>query len=128
MITQFLMDGLAYNVQVMDLTRSFEVKDAISASVTQAGGIYRDPIGTYYNYTMTIREKNGDRAALDAFWDAVSAPNKSHVCVFPYNQTTLTQNMYVTAGSQPIRRLEQAGANWGDITIRFTAQVPKVIP
>lgn len=127
MITQFLLDGVAYNVQVMALSRSFEVKDAISASVTQGGSIYRNPIGTYYNYSMTVREKDGDRGAFDAFWDAISKPVDSHVCAFPYNQTTLTQRMYVTSGNQEIRRLYKDGAEWKDITVQFIAQAPKVL-
>ena len=121
------MDGIEYNVQVMSLKRSFKVKDAIRASETQNGSIHRNLIGTYYNYTMTVREKNGDRAALDAFWDAISKPVTSHVCVFPYNQTIITQKMYVTTGTQDILRLQASGAQWGDITVNFTAQAPKVM-
>lgn len=127
MITQFMIDGLSYNVQVMSLTRSFEVKDAIRASETQDGNIYRDPVGTYYSYSMTVREKDGDRNAFDAFWDVISKPTASHVCVFPFNQTMLTQKMYVTSGSQPIERLYEDGARWSDITVQFIAQAPKVL-
>lgn len=127
MITQFLIDGESYNVQVMSLKRSFEIKDAIRASETQNGNIYRLPIGTYYNYSMTIREKDGDREAFDAFWETISKPVTSHVCVFPYNQTTISQKMYVTAGSQEINRLYADGATWKDITLNFIAQAPKVL-
>ena len=127
MITQFMIDGKAYNVQVMSLRRSFEVKDAIRASETQNGNIYRSPIGTYYNYSMTVREKDGDRAAFDEFWEVMSQPVASHVCVFPYNQTTISQKMYVTSGSQDIMRLYTDGATWKDITINFMAQAPKVL-
>lgn len=127
MITQFLMDGNAYNVQVMNLSRAFDIKDAISPSYTQGGGIYRNLIGTYYGYSMTVREKDGDRAALDEFWEAISAPVESHECMFPYNQSFLTQKMYVTSGNQSIRRLYQNGAEWADITIQFIAQAPKVV-
>ena len=126
MITQFLLDGNAYNVQVMNLKRSFSVKDAIQPSETQNGSIYRNPIGTYYNYTMTVRQKDDDRASFDAFWEAISKPVASHVCVFPYNQSTITQQMYVTAGSQDIKRLYKDGAEWRDITVNFIAQAPKV--
>lgn len=126
MIVQFLLDGAEYNVSVLSLSRSFSIKDAIAASTTQDGNIYRDPIGTYYNYTMVVADK-GDMAALDAFWEAISQPVASHVCVFPYNQQTLTQRMYVTTGTQPIRRLHSNGVEWGEIKINFTAQAPKVL-
>lgn len=128
MITQFIMDGEMYNVQVMALKRSFEIKETIAAKLTQSGGIYRDLAGTYYNYQMTVREKNGDREALDAFWDAVSKPVPSHECTFPYNQTVMTQRMYVKTGSQDIGRLYENGADWKDITVQFVAQAPKVMP
>lgn len=128
MITQFIMDGKTYNVQVMSLKRLFDIKEAIQAKYTQGGGIYRDLVGTYYNYQITVREKNGDREALDAFWDDISKPVVSHDCVFPYNQTVLSQKMYVKNGSQDISRLYEDGAVWKDITIQFFAKAPKVIP
>ena len=128
MITQFIMDGETYNVQVMSLKRTFEIKEAIAAKLTQSGGIYRDLVGTYYNYQMTVREKNGDREAMDAFWEEVSKPVPSHTCTFPYNQSVLTQKMYVKTGSQDISRLYEDGAYWRDITIQFIAKEPKVLP
>ena len=127
MITQFLMDGVSYNVQVMSLKRSFEIKEAIAAKYTQSGDIYRDLVGTYYNYTITVRERNGDREALDAFWNAISKAVAAHECVFPYNQSTLSQKMYVKNGSQDIGRLYEDGATWKDITVQFIAKEPKVI-
>ena len=127
MITQFILDGETYNVQVMSLRRSFEIKESIAAKLTQNGDIYRDLIGTYYNYTITVREKEGDREALDAFWDAVSSPDPSHECIFPYNQTVLAQKMYVKTGNQEISCLHKDGATWKDITVQFIAKEPKVI-
>lgn len=127
MITQFLMDGVSYNVQVMSLKRSFEIKESIAAKYTQSGDIYRDLVGTYYNYTITVRERNSDREALDAFWNAISKPIASHDCVFPYNQETLSQKMYIKTGTQDISRLYEDGATWKDITVQFIAKEPKVI-
>lgn len=129
MITQFLLDGEAYNVNVMSLKRLFEVKDTTSSvKMTQSGRIYRNPVGTYYNYQMTVRQRGSDRESLDAFWDAISQPVESHLCVFPYNQTILSQKMYVKTGSQDIVRLHDDGAEWRDITIQFLATTPAVMP
>lgn len=126
MITQFIMDGVAYNVNVLSLRRLFEVKDATASRIVQSGNIHRDLAGTYYNYTIVVSERNGDRAALDAFWDAVSKPVASHTCVFPYNQTTVTQQMYVKTGTQDIVRLYEDGAEWDKITVQYFAKAPKV--
>lgn len=128
MIKPFVMDGIEYNIDVISLERSFTVMDSSKANRTQSGEMYRDPVGTYYNYTMTVAERDGDPDSLDAFWDAVSQPVDSHVCVFPYNQETLTQRMYVTSGKQQIRRINERNTSWGDISLNFIAMIPKVVP
>lgn len=128
MITQFLMDGVEYNVQVMSLRRQFEVKDALPQKVAQSGDIYRNPVGTYYHYILVVREKDGDRESFDRFWDDVSKPVENHVCVFPYNQSMITQKMYIATGHQDIVRLESNGAEWHDITVHYKAAEPKVLP
>lgn len=124
----FLLDGVAYNVWVKKLTRKFSVLDTGKSGRTQNGSMYRDVIGTYYNYTMVVEGKNGSREDLDAFWEAVSQPEKSHLCVFPYNQTTMTQQMYVTSGEQDLVCRTEKGTDWGELTLNFVAMVPKVTP
>lgn len=123
----FTMDGAAYNLCVTELRRSFAVLDTGEAGRTQNGRMYRDPVGTYYNYTMTVQRQGSDDASLDAFWEAVSAPVASHVCTFPYNRQTLTQRMYVTAGEQQLQLL-RGEPRWGAVTVNFIAMDPQVTP
>lgn len=127
-IQPFLLDGVAYNVHVTNLKRSFSVLDTDKSGRTQDGEMYRDIIGTFYNYEMTVQPRGGNTADLDAFWDAISQPVASHVCTFPYNQTTITQRMYVTGGDQPIKLLQPAKTHWGELTIKFIAMSPRVTP
>lgn len=128
MVKPFVMDGIEYNVWVEELERSFSVLDTDKTGRTQDGNMYRDPIGTYYNYSMTVSDRDGDFQALDAFWDAISLPQESHVCEFPYNQETLTQRMYVTSGKQAIRQIHSNHTKWGSIKINFIAMSPEVVP
>lgn len=127
-ITPFLLNGIPYNVRVQKLVRKFSVQDTNKSGRTQSGSMYRDIIGTFYNYEMVIEMRGNDREALDAIWEAISQPKKSHVCVFPYGQKMLTQNMYVTSGEQELLELAETGAYWGEITISFIAMTPKVRP
>lgn len=123
----FLMDGIAYNVNVTSLKRKFSVMDTDKSGRTQNGEMYRDIIGTFFNYTMTIQERAGDAASLEDFWEAISDPTKaSHVCVFPYGQTTLTQRMYVTSGEQDLKLMQKDRNHWGEITVNFIAMGPEV--
>ena len=124
----FIVDGVTYNVHVTDLVRKFSVLDTDKSGRTMDGEMYRDPIGTYYNYTMTISPKDDDIAAMDAFWDTISKPQKCFNCTFPYNQTTLSQKMYVTSGEQSVKRITGERVHWGEITINFIAMSPKVTP
>lgn len=124
----FTIDGVGYNVHVTKLTRKFSVMDTEKSGRTLNGEMYRDPIGTFYNYTMTIAPAAGDTAAMDAFWEAISQPVPSHVCVFPYGQNTLTQRMYVTSGEQDLTVIAGGMSHWGEITINFIAMGPKVTP
>ena len=128
MVKPLIMDGIEYNVHVLKLTRKFSVLDSGKTGRTQGGGMYRDIIGTYYNYAMTVVGKDDDKESFDAFWDAISAPEEHHECVFPYNQETLSQKMYVTSGEQDVRFLESDCTHWGEINISFVAMSPKVVP
>ena len=127
-IQTFLLDGESYNVSVTKLTRKFSVLDTDKSGRTQNGEMYRDPIGTFYNYSMTVCARNSDSAALDAFWEVISQPVKSHVCVFPYGQETLSQKMYVTSGEQELRLMTEKKNHWDEISINFIAMSPKVVP
>lgn len=83
----FLMDGRAYNVEVESdsLERSFAVTDTDQSGRTMDYTMERDVIGTFYNYAMKVYPKDGDTASYDAFYDAVSDPNRdSHEMTFPY--------------------------------------------
>ena len=90
--------------------------------------MFRDMFGTYYHYTMKIAEQDGNQAALEAFWEAISQPQISHICVFPYGQNTLTQRMYITGGEQELKRMGKDGNSWGEVVVHFLAVAPEVTP
>lgn len=122
------MDGVVYPVRVLALKRKFSLVETGISGRTQDGQMYRDLFGTYYHYTMTVAQQGEDAQALDDFWEAVSGPEISHVCVFPYGQKTLTQRMYVTAGEQSLLRVDRDKNHWGEMQIEFVAMAPEVMP
>ena len=78
--------------------------------------------------TGALQSALGDMAALDAFWEAVSQPEVSHICQFPYGQDTLVQRMYVTSGEQEILLMTDQKNYWKEITLDFIAMSPRVVP
>ena len=124
----FLMDGIAYNIRVSKMTRKFSVQDTDRTGRTQDGEMYRDIVGTFYNYAMVVEQKDADTESFDQFWEAISQPVESHVCVFPYNQSIMTQRMYITSGEQELVSRTPSRTKWGEISISYIAMSPKVVP
>lgn len=123
----FTIDGISYNVHVTSLVRKFSVLDTDKSGRTLDGKMYRDPVGTFYNYSMAVTPKDGDAAAMDAFWEAISQPKTSHKCSFPYGQSYIEQEMYITSGEQSVVRMNQDKTYWGEMSLNFIAMEPKVI-
>lgn len=122
----FRINGVSFQVDVVQLKREFSVPQTNNSGKTMDGTIYREPVGTYYNYTMTVRPRPGKQADMDAFWEQISQPAVSHTCTFPYNQQTLSQEMYVTGGEQALERMGEKDVTWGEVTLRFMAMRPTV--
>ncbi len=124
----FIMDGIEYDVHVTKLTEKFVVMDTDKTGRTQDGDMYRDIIGTVYNYSMEIERSGSNIEDFDRLMDAMSRPTESHVCTFPHNQTTLTQRMYVTSGDRSVDLIIDRNTLWGKTTVNFIAMRPKVVP
>ena len=124
----FQLNGVGYRVNVLKLTRKFAVLDSDKSGRTLNGQMYREPIGTFYNYAMVVAPCLGHEEDMEAFWQAISQPNTSMVCRFPYGQQTISQKMYITTGEQDLLRAGDGGNFWGEITVNFIAMGPKVLP
>lgn len=122
----FLVDQKTYDVHVMKLTRKFSVLDTDKSGRTLDGQMYREPLGTFYNYTLTVCPRVGKEKEMDALWEVISQPASSHVCVFPYGQKMLTQKMYITTGEQTLIRQADGKNHWGELSVNFIAMEPKV--
>ncbi|MBR5286438.1 MAG: hypothetical protein IKU30_06010 [Clostridia bacterium] len=120
------MDGVTYStIHVVSLKRNFTVLDGENAGRVQSGGMLRDVIGTFYNYSMEIDPDAASRADYDAFFEAISAPVDSHVIEVPYAQTTLVFDAYVTQGGDDLTLMEDNANRWENLTFNFIAMEPQ---
>lgn len=126
----FTLDGRAYNVRVMSLTRSFEVLDGENTGRTISdGAMFRDIIGTYYNYEMEIDCSKLSPTDYDDLWEALSAPVDCHTVSFPYGRAgMLTQQMYVSSGSDQLQRVENGTNFWAGLKIKYIAMQARRVP
>ena len=125
----FTIDGLDLRIQVTDLERSFAVTDSDNSGRVQSRRMYRDIIGTFYNYTLTIDPDKSNRADYDTFYDIISAPVESHTMSFPYGQETLEFEAYVTNGKDKLKKEKDKDGNdiikWSGLSIDFIAMEPQ---
>lgn len=123
----FLLDGKAYHLNVMELKRRFAVTDTGNSGRVTSYDMFRDIIGTFYNYSLKVAPYTDDADEYDAFYDAVSDPfMESHTMTFPYGQEMLTFQAYVTQGED----LLQVKGNkniWGKdgLSLEFVASSPQ---
>lgn len=122
------IDGVSYDSTVVcdSLEQKFEKLSSDKSGRTQAGDMFIDPIGTFYNYTIHIkRNPNASATAWDNLWMVLSDPKGFHTVEFPHNQTVLTFQAYITSGSRKLLRKVRSLNYWGDISFTFTARSPQ---
>ena len=122
----FTLDGVEYSkLHVISLKRSFAVLDGENAGRTMDGAMQRDIIGTYYNYSLEIDPAESDPEEYDAFFETISAPVDSHAVSFPYGQSTLSFEAYVSNGEDELWDIFQAKNRWNNLTVNFIAMNPQ---
>lgn len=127
----FEIDGMSFRLWVIELKRSFQILDSENAGRTQSYEMHRDIVGTFYNYTLKIDADKSNRADYDTFYEIITAAVDSHRMVFPYGQTTLEIEAYVTSGEDGlhIEKTEDGQVNeWSGLSLKFTAMKPKRRP
>jgi hypothetical protein len=123
----FSLDGVEFNVDVIKLDRSFAVTDTDNSGRTLDGGMHRDIIGTYYNYSMALETKSLDLASYDQLYEMLSAPITSHTLIVPYGQENLEFQAYVTSGADGLKKRGVKNL-WSGLTVSFIAMVPQRRP
>lgn len=125
-----LLDGVAYDLQIVSLQRSFQVLDTdYSGRVIEAGQMYRDVVGTFYNYELKVKPSRRNPQDYDAFYEAISSPQESHILTLPYGSGgALTQKMYVTAGKDDLIRQENGKNLWDGLSVSYVATRAARVP
>lgn len=121
----FKIDGKAYNVAVMPpMKRNFVVMDTENTTRLLSGEIYRDVLGTYYNYSLTINNRMTAPEEYDAFYEVITSPVDFHILEFPYGQSTIEFQAYITNGSDDLNLIKDKNT-WKNLTINFIAKEPR---
>lgn len=126
--TIFEIDGLSLRLWVTSVKRQFQVVDGENSGRVKSLRMYRDIEGTFYNYTLEIDSERSNKADYDKFYEMISAPVESHRLTFPYAQTTLSFEAYVTSGEDNLKmeKVKDGRENrWSGLSIKFIAMEPQ---
>ncbi len=124
------MDGIHYDVRVRydTMDREFRLVEGTNAGDMLSGRHERDLVGTYYDYTLYVEPNPQNRAAYDAFYQAITAPQASHTITMPYGQETVTFEAMVSEGTDRYKG-SIGGANWwAGLSVTFAAIKPQRTP
>ena len=126
----FSIDGRYFNVFIpMDgIERNFSVVDTDDAGRVITGGMERDIVGTYYNYTIKLDTSLLSFEEYDDLYEILSDPVDYHEIIVPYGQRTLAFHAYVTQGKDVLNRIDRLGNHWKQLSVNFIAMEPERLP
>lgn len=128
----FTIDGVNLRLWVTELTRKFAVTDSENSGRVKSLLMYRDIIGTFYNYSLSVEPDSRYPEDYDTFFQIVSSPEEKHRVIFPYGQETLEFNAYVTSGEDKPKinkdAPEKKQNEWYGLSIDFIAMEPQRRP
>lgn len=127
----FTIDGVDLRLWVTGIKRSFAVTDSEHSGRVKNNEMYRDVIGTFYNYTLTVEPDPDHRADYDTFYDIITAATDFHTVVFPYGQGTIEFKAYVTSGDDEPSFITESGSQitrYKNLSVQFIAKAPQRRP
>lgn len=128
----FTIDGVDLRLMVTGVKRSFAVTDSEHSGRVKSNEMFRDVIGTFYNYTLTAEPDPSYREDYDTFYDIISSPTPFHAMTFPFGQGTLSFTAYVTSGDDNLT-LEKDDdgktiVTYSGLSVQFIAKSPQRRP
>lgn len=122
----FEIDGNDYSAIVTSLTRNFSVVDGGNAGRTTDGKMHRDLIGTYYNYSISLKTDLLGQDKYNELYEIISAPVESHEIKVAYGNRILVFEAYITQGSDDLlRENTPTDRYWSNLSFDFNAMEPQ---
>lgn len=127
------IDGQRFNVSVMSIKQSGTILYSDNTGRTLAVGapMTLDPLGTFYNYNITIRRNGDDVDDYDRLYDYIMKPRYSGMTItVPHNQSTITFEAYISAAEREIKHIDDKGKKvyWKEMSLTITAMKAQVTP
>lgn len=121
---KFTVDSKEYNVFVTGLSRKIRVVESDLSGDVKSGEHFRDMVGSYCDYEMTIGTDRLSPTDYDALVEVLADPKESHTVTLPYGRSTLTFEAYIEDISDELKSDRKGEQNWVGLSIGFYAKKP----
>lgn len=126
--------GKAYDVVVESIKESFSILYSENTGRTiSKGRMTLDPIGTFFNYSVTFARKNGHEEEYDYLFDFFSIPRYDGIEVNIVHGQSLWDKpflAYVSQGERSVKRIDEKSGKvyWEKFTVNIVPMEAQVIP
>ena len=117
-----LIDGVRYDVGIANIRIKGDVLDKYGER-NDAGTLLREPIGSYYNYTVDFVPIR-DPVLHNLFYSDLTAPKEYRTVTLPGEFATYTFQCYITTEEVAMRHHKDTGNTYEGIKARFIAVSP----
>ena len=123
-----IVDGITYDIPFVSLKRTADFLDKYAARV-ESGGLERELIGVYYNFTLTAGSSDAFESDYENFYDHMTEPVAFHDFVLPWGKNkTFAFRGYASSVSDEYKKILEDDAVFTGFTMKMTAQVPARTP
>lgn len=127
------IDGQRFNVSVMSIKENGTILYSDNTGRTMAVGapMTLDPLGTFFNYTITIKRNGDDLDDYDRLYDYVMKPRYGGMTITaPHNQGVQTFEAYISAAEREVSHIDDKGQKvyWKEMSLTITAMKAQVTP
>lgn len=129
----FRIDGIAFDVIVLSIKESAEVlySDKTGRTIAVGAPMTLAPLGTFFNYQVTVKRNGENVADYDTLVDYVTQPTSSGFYIhIVHNNTTWDFKAYISKVERELQRIDDNNnvVYWKEMTLNIIAMEAQVTP
>lgn len=129
----FTIDGQNFNVTVLEITESASVlySDNTGRTLAKGAPMTLDPLGTFYNYKVTVKRRGDELDDYDKLYDYVTKPRYNGFEIKAvHNQATWKFNGYISSAERTLSKIDNNNKKvyWKEMSLNIIAMEAQVLP
>ncbi len=127
------IDGRVFNVTVTAITESATIlySSNTGRTISKGARMTLDPLGTFFNYNVTVKRKGNDVKSYDELFDYVTRPRTDGFRIKAvHNQKTIDFDGYISGAERELSHIDNNGKTvyWKQMSLSIVAMEAQVIP